>query len=147
MASLSIHFECRADFGELACLAGIDERMNEAMRETGHDGTDLIHQGAVGNIPKRTGRTAGTIDSAVVDKANGATGYVGSDDLIARILEYGSRPHVIEGNPTLFVEGSFVRRVNHPGTRPYDWLLNAAEGAGPAILGIAEGHVAAALAC
>lgn len=147
MASMTISVRARVDADSLACLEGAEERMNEAMRETAYDGTDVIHQAAVANIPKRTGRTASTIDSVVIPKGNGGTGYVGSDDLIARILELGSRPHVIEGNPTLFFEGTFARKVNHPGTQPYNWLLDAAVDSIPAIISIAEGHVEGALVC
>ena len=44
-------------------------------------------------------------------------------------LEMGTRPHVIEGNPYLYWPGADhpVRRVNHPGTRPYPYVAPTAE--------------------
>lgn len=55
---------------------------------------------------------------------------------LGEILEYGSRPHVIEPkNPGGFlvfywpVVGHIVRfkKVNHPGTRPYGMMISAVE--------------------
>lgn len=52
----------------------------------------------------------------------------------APFLEFGTRPHVIQGKPFLRfrVGGRLVvaRRVNHPGTRPYKFLWRATHAAG-----------------
>ena len=42
------------------------------------------------------------------------------------ILEEGSKPHVIEGNPYLYWKGAShpVKRVNHPGTKGFHTLEN-----------------------
>jgi hypothetical protein len=54
---------------------------------------------------------------------------------LAPIIEFGSRPHVIEARFAFAlafkVRGQWVRafRVNHPGTRPYYFLRNARQAA------------------
>ena len=42
------------------------------------------------------------------------------------ILEEGSKPHVIQGNPYLYWKGAShpVKRVNHPGTKGFHTLEN-----------------------
>lgn len=44
-------------------------------------------------------------------------------------VEKGTKPHVITGNPYLYWEGADhpVRRVNHPGTRPYPYVMPTRE--------------------
>jgi len=44
-------------------------------------------------------------------------------------LEFGTRPHLIEGNPWLWWEGAShpVRRVNHPGNAPNPFVAPARE--------------------
>lgn len=149
MASMGLTLRVRTDFGALACLAGMEERMNEAMRETASDGTDVIEDLAVGYINKRTGRTASTIGSVVELRGDGGTGYVGSNDIIARYLEYGTSPHTIRPSSAgaLFFDGTFAAEVQHPGTPAYNWLLRAGEASVGPVLGIAMGHVEAALTC
>ena len=60
----------------------------------------------------------------------------GGTTTLGEILEYGSRPHVIEpknpGGRLVFfwpVVGDIVRfkKVNHPGTRPYAMMISAVE--------------------
>lgn len=59
--------------------------------------------------------------------ANGWT--IKNDQPYAAIVEHGSRPHEIHGRPLLrfVVNGRVVyaRKVNHPGTRPYNILKQA----------------------
>lgn len=121
-------------------------RLNAEMRAAIANSTRLMRALAYGNINKRTGRTAGTIGSVVRGGGSRATGYVGSDDDIARYLELGTRPHVIRpvSAKALYWPGAAhpVAMVNHPGTRPYRWLQRAGESAGP----IAKGQLRAAFA-
>jgi len=58
------------------------------------------------------------------DYGDTTTRYVGSNVEYAPVLEYGSAPHTITGNPYLYFEnqdGQLIRKrsVDHPGTQPY----------------------------
>lgn len=149
MASATITLNVSMENELLACLTGMEERMNEAMRETACDGGDVIYDLAFAYINKRTGRTAGTIGEECIPHATGGTAYVGSSDRIARFLEFGTSPHQIRAAPggALFFEGTFASVVNHPGTPEYAWLLRAGQDSVGPIISIAMGHVEAALAC
>lgn len=149
VASLGFTLHVSTDFDELACLAGLDERLNQAMIDTAYDGTDIIYDLAVAYINKRTGRTAGTIGEEVIPHGNGGTGYVGSNDMIAKILEFGSRAHPIDpiNAEALHFEGTFASHVDHPGTRPYEWLLRAGQDSFGPVCEVAMSNVEAALVC
>lgn len=45
----------------------------------------------------------------------------------AHYMEYGTSPHIIEGNPYLWWEGANhpVRRVRHTGTKPYLYITTS----------------------
>lgn len=109
--------------------------------------TSIMQNLAIGYINRDTGRTAQTIEQLVIGNGTShVTGYVGSDDQIAIILEFGSRAHVI--TPTvkqaLWWEGlpHPVASVQHPGTMPYLWLTRSGERAGD----IAKAELALAFA-
>lgn len=110
-------------------------RLNATMGQAIAVSTGIMRALAIGNIPKRTGRTAGTIEQLTVGIGSAhATGYVGSNDQIAMILELGSSPHIIQPAvkralwwPGLAHPVAFAR---HPGTIPYLWLTRAGEFAG-----------------
>ena len=120
-------------------------RLNIEMGRAIAFSTGILQQLARNRIPMRTGRTAGTIEQLVVGAGTShVTGYVGSDDQIALILELGSRPHVI--TPTvkkaLWWPGLSrpVSSVRHPGTIPYLWLTRS----GPPAGNIAKARLASA---
>lgn len=79
----------------------------------------------------RSGRYLQSIHSETVKTRFQVTGQVASSHPLAEVIEFGSRPHVIEAkaNGTLFWPGaSFpVKRVNHPGTPAFKVLGNAVE--------------------
>ena len=107
-------------------------RATEAMLRVAQRGSEEIEDSYRDLINKDTGRTATTIGKVVVPHGTGGTGYIGSDDKIAIILEYGSRAHVIEpsAKKALFGPGFAhpVANVRHPGTPEYAPLLRAAMG-------------------
>ena len=78
-----------------------------------------------------TGRYLQSIHSESVKTQFQVIGQVASNHPQAAILEFGSRPHVIEAKDknTLFWPGaSFpVKKVNHPGTPAFRILGNAVE--------------------
>ena len=51
-------------------------------------------------------------------------------------LEKGTSPHIIVGNPYLYWQGAShpVRRVNHPGSRPYPIIMPTISVIGPQIM-------------
>lgn len=79
----------------------------------------------------RTGRYFRSIYSEVDRNPFQVIGKLASDHPQAAILEFGSRPHVIEArkNKTLFWPGARfpVKKVNHPGTPAFKVLGGAAE--------------------
>jgi hypothetical protein len=84
--------------------------------------------------PRRS-RRPGTLRDSIVkrmaDENGGLVVYVGSSDPIALIHHEGTVPHRIEGNPWLVFWSDrvgrvvFARAVNHPGTRPNRYLVDA----------------------
>ena len=78
---------------------------------------------ANGNVD--TGRLKGSITTNIIGQFNGE---VGTNVKYAEIIELGSRPHIINGNPYLYWEGAEhpVKRVNHPGTKAYPYMEPAA---------------------
>jgi len=74
------------------------------------------------------------------------TRYVGSNVEYAPVLEYGSAPHTITGNPYLYFEnqqGQLIRKrsVNHPGTQPYPHWRPAKASAGRDPVGYIREHL------
>ena len=78
---------------------------------------------ANGNVD--TGRLKGSITTNIIGQFNGE---VGTNVKYAEIIELGSRPHIINGNPYLYWEGAEhpVKQVNHPGTKAYPYMEPAA---------------------
>ena len=78
---------------------------------------------ANGNVD--TGRLKGSITTNIIGQFNGE---VGTNVKYAEIIESGSRPHIINGNPYLYWEGAEhpVKQVNHPGTKAYPYMEPAA---------------------
>lgn len=122
---------------------GAAARINAEMAQAIAISTGIMRMLYYNAINKRTGRTASTIEQLVVGAgSSNVTGYVGSDDAIALILEFGSRPHIITPavKKALFWPGlphpiAFAR---HPGTIPYLPLTRTAPAAGA----IAKGRLA-----
>jgi hypothetical protein len=91
---------------------------------------------ATGNINKRRPYTVSTIDQYAVGGGSHAEGHWGSNDKVAVILEFGSRPHEIPG------AFGIPRGVWHPGTQPYLWLTRS----GPPAGNVAKAQLRAAFA-
>lgn len=82
-------------------------------------------------------RAPGTLRDSIVKRirqdAQGPVVEVGSSDPVALWVHEGTQPHEIRGNPLLvFFWGKAGRvvalpRVNHPGTRPNRFLIQALE--------------------
>jgi len=95
-------------------------------------------------VPVRTGRLRQSIQVRV----SGKTITVGPDTPYAEYVEFGTSPHVISAGPgkTLaFQVGGrmiFVKRVNHPGTKPQPFVRPAFEAWVDTLGGlVAEAHV------
>lgn len=84
----------------------------------------------------RSSRRPGTLRDSIVVRIMSAAGgdiaaQVGSSDPVALFVHEGTVPHTIEGNPLLVFywakAGKVVafRRVNHPGTQPNRFLVQA----------------------
>ena len=138
---MTLRISVKHNFGKVQReIEEIIPRLDEAMRSATYENTDALHDDAVDKINKRNPsitKTYEKIEKDVVPTGHGAIGYVGTDDKVAQILEEGSPPHEIEGHPLLRFEWGgrmiSVRKVDHPGTKPYEWLLRAAESQEPAM--------------
>lgn len=140
MANLALSLSVKHDFAVTGERIGkIPDALDRAIEKGTRRSTDYLADVYQREIPKRTGRTAGTIQSVVEPRPGGATGYVGTDDEIARFLEYGTRPHRIQprnAKALKFEVGSktvFAKYVNHPGTSAYESLLKAGAMSTPSI--------------
>lgn len=89
-----------------AAIARVLERVSSA-----------IEADAKTACPKKTGKLANSITHEV----SGRTARVSTDVDYALSVEFGSKPHIIRGNPFLAFDGEdgqrvVVREVHHPGT-------------------------------
>lgn len=133
-------------------LGRVSGSVDTALTLSAAQAADVVHQRAVRTINRRTGETAEKIYKLVRrSPAGDPQGVVGADDKVARILEFGSRAHIIR--PTAahqararaeylmgmrrtdkaylrFRAGGrivYATEVHHPGTRAYRWLERSME--------------------
>lgn len=127
-ATLKLHFSSR-EFGDLPDASELDRLMRNAIEEA----TEIGEQLTQSLTPKRRPYTFSTVRSVVLGAGSRAEGHFGSDDRIFGFLELGTDRHPI--TPTekkaLWWVGALhpMKRVNHPGTRPYSMLENSANAA------------------
>lgn len=88
-------------------------------------------------VPRRNPRRPGTLRDSIVKRVTtdetGVVVLVGSDDPIALYHHEGTRAHPIEARNSPFLvffwdrtgRVMYVKRVQHPGTRPNRFLVNA----------------------
>ena len=104
-----------------------------AMQDGTRRGADVLENAQKEAIPKKTGRTAGTVSSVVRLTGSGAEAHVGTSDEVAGYLERGTKPHQIRakaGKAMRFEAGGrpvFARSVMHPGTKAHEWLRRSGE--------------------
>ena len=132
MAGVQWNIEVRPDFDT------IQRRINEAnsehveekrsrLRSLGRRFKELAQDEA----PKRTGEFADTIFFRTYVSGNVVGFTAGGRQPLSDWIRFGTRPHPIVGNPLLafFWErvGEFVivHSVQHPGTKPNDYLQRA----------------------
>jgi len=119
----SITFRFRKDVSD-RIPRNAQQRLETAMRAAIVRSTRFGFGLAFGNINKRTGQTALTINERIVGGGSHVEGRWGSSDNVALILEKGSRAHRIPGS------FGIPQGVWHPGTRPYRWLERSGAPAG-----------------
>jgi hypothetical protein len=109
--------------------------MNEGLEHAVSDGTELLYRSAQNTINKKRGYSGGTV-TTIRQNVTGLEGRVYSEDMVAQILEEGSRPHPIPQQPKppgkwlrfpWHGEIVFAKQVNHPGTPAFHWLYRAGE--------------------
>jgi hypothetical protein len=128
MITMGLH-DVRLDSSEIHRLMTSDG--GDVAGHIRHLGEDVVVL-AMTKVGKRTGRLLKSIrmrkDSNIV---GGYAVLVGSDVNYAWVHHSGSRPHVIraKGNGMLRFRGRngvvFARSVNHPGTRPNQYLVDS----------------------
>lgn len=87
---ISISVKHNVDSREIRAAS---ERLDNAMVSAVRRGTRFLEDAYIRETPKRSGRTAGKIDSFVEPRPGGATGYIGGTDPVLKFLEDGTRPH------------------------------------------------------
>lgn len=137
MATISITVHADFNFGDvIQRMADAEAKINAGCIKAVSRSVDFWQDVAIDTINKRTGRTAGTIEAS----AAGMEGFVGSNDIVAAVLETGSEPHLI---PHGF---GFNADIPHPGTQPYLWIEKSGESALPYIEAIFDEEIDAAVA-
>jgi hypothetical protein len=98
---------------------------------------EKVRQEAIRLAPRSKGRGGGTLRSHIVKRLGVFNSrdcyFVGVPDSVpyAIYVSRGTAPHVIYGNPLLAFfwaktgRTMFLRKVNHPGTKPNPYLQNA----------------------
>jgi hypothetical protein len=134
--SISIEFKNSSE------IQAFPTRLSDQMQEVFVQTADAIILESVGAAKEqvrsesrkprsRSGRYLQSIHSETIKTRFQVIGQVASFHPQAAIIEFGSRPHVIQAkeNNTLFWPGaSFpVKQVNHPGTPAFKVLGNAVE--------------------
>ena len=89
-----------------------------------------IEADAKAGCPVKTGRLRESIEHEVQGAGAATVARIGTNVDYALAVEFGSRPHIIRGNPFLAFEGrdgeTVVRReVHHPGTPEQPFLRSA----------------------
>lgn len=100
-----------------ALRAGAAEYLEEVRRNIPQDSGDLARTARITTRVAKNGQV-----SASVKVGNRQTWY-------AQLVEFGTRPHRIVARPghALNVNGTEVRSVDHPGTRPHPYMRPAAD--------------------
>jgi hypothetical protein len=87
----------------------------------------------VDNAEQTFGENDGQISLVIAGAQISQTIYLGFQASYARIMEYGSSPHIIEpkkAHALRWYEGGasvFAKRVKHPGTKPYAFVRTTAQ--------------------
>lgn len=123
------------DAGLRRRLNAIPGAVDKALALTAVEVEDLIEQ--------RAGRHAktGALERSIFKRRIGGGWELGHDSQVAphaRFVHDGTRPHVILPKDRKVLRWpvpgrfAFARKVNHPGTKPDTWLVDAARLAPPA---------------
>lgn len=114
--------------------AGHEAQLNLAVHEAIAFATRFGRVLTAANTPRRTGRTANSVQASIDGAASHVTGKFGSNSEIFGYLEFGTRPHEIRPR---FKKALFwptarhpVKSVWHTGTDARHTLENAGEAAG-----------------
>lgn len=135
-ASITVHAEFKGIEETIQRMEDAEAKINAGCIQAVSESADFWRDVAQETINKRRPYTYATIESS----AAGMDGYVGSDDIVAAVLETGSRPHDI---PHGFGRDG---DIPHPGTQPYLWIERSGEEALPYIQVIFEEKIDAAVA-
>ena len=103
-------------------LDGIEKAISRELEDTAHK----IERQAKELVPVDTGKLRSSIDAS----GSGMKYEITASTPYARHIEYGTRPHVITGNPDLVWEGQIngpVHMVHHPGNKAYKYMETACD--------------------
>lgn len=118
---ISIKIEARGVKDALNDLEKIKKGIKNALTRGLEKAMKKVEAKAEDLVPVKTGKTR----RSILSYREGLRAVVGSDWMVAKFLEEGTRPHeIIAKDKPLAIYG---RRVMHPGTKPIMFLRRAAE--------------------
>lgn len=85
------------------------------------DTSNKIERTAKELVPVDTG----DLKNSITAKGGGLKYEITADTYYAAYIEDGTKPHTIEGNPYLLIDGKAVRSVEHPGNKAYKYMETA----------------------
>lgn len=139
MPNLKVTFNVKDNYDEAyTTLYRLRDDLHDALYEATDIITASVKTEARANMPVRSGKTQKTIESDIISSGALITGYVGSNDDVAKFLEEGTKPRKDGIYPKnkkalrFFVDGQevivdHVKPGRHEGTPEYAWLQRAGE--------------------
>lgn len=123
----------RVDTSELdryaVVLSGYPTQAYKDIKEVVRKSTLKVSRNAKENITRNGNVDTGHLRNSIHTKVTGLEGVVSTNVKYAKIIEEGSRPHVIraKNKKYLYWNGAShpVKQVNHPGTKAYPFLKPA----------------------
>ena len=104
-------------------IAKLEKAIDQELNKTAHK----IERTAKELAPVDTGDLRRSIHVANHSSGHVFEYHVSPNTEYDYFMEYGTSPHIIEGNPWLWWKGAKfpVRRVHHTGTKPYLYMSKA----------------------
>jgi phage gpG-like protein len=112
-------------------MDGYPSKVNTKVSEAVRESTFNIEKYAKDNLTKNGSVDTGLLRNSINSKITLLTGTVSTNTKYARIVEEGSKPHIIRPKKKKFLywNGAShpVKQVKHPGSKPKPYMIPALE--------------------